>query len=176
MRRETPSFVLAIRERVVTFGSRCRKFTKRRRMDGVVGQTGMDPRLTELWLGNKRLATACVARTTRVRRLLGCVRYTFCRFKGSRRFAGCGSLRRDARRPSPGMARPSSLSPFIPVYRPPSVRRLPTLDPDTARNPRHHTAQGRMFASDPASSPLLSPPYCYSLSVSSFTYTTLTVL
>lgn len=48
---------------------------------------------------------ACLGSDARPRRRLlhGCVRYiTFRRFKGSRRFAGCGSLRRDARRPSPG--------------------------------------------------------------------------
>lgn len=94
----------------------------------------------EKWKHRKRarLATACLGSDARSRRRLlhGCVRYTFCRFKGSRRFAGCGSLRRDARRPSPAAPPPSP-------------------DPDTARNPRHTRLRGERSPSPSLSLSLL---------------------
>ncbi|KAL0119693.1 hypothetical protein PUN28_007855 [Cardiocondyla obscurior] len=58
------------------------------------------------------------------------VRYTFSRFKGSRRFAGCGRLRRDAWRPSPAATPPCSVSLFLPSRFPARVHPMPgTLRP-----------------------------------------------
>lgn len=111
----------------------------------------------EKWKHRKRarLATACLGSDARSRRRLlhGCVRYTFCRFKGSRRFAGCGSLRRDARRPSPAAPPPSP-------------------DPDTARNPRHTRLRGERSPSLSLSLSALR----YSLSLSPKPYRTLPLL
>lgn len=59
-----------------------------------------------------RLATAW---TTRVYGVV-VVRYTFCRFKRSRRFAGCGRLRRDAPSPAAPALSPLSLLPPFPVH------------------------------------------------------------
>lgn len=66
------------------------------------------------------------------------------RFAGSR---GAGALLGAAAcAATPGVLPPVALppkpSPFAPVCPPPSVRRPPTLDPDTARNPRHTRTHG----------------------------------
>jgi len=95
---------------------------------------------------NETIARLATAWSTRVYGS-GVVGDTFCRFKESRRFAGCGRLRRDARRPSLP-ATPSEVYTALPSQLPlSSLALLSSTDAATLRSPCVSGTERRVVAS-----------------------------